>query len=130
MQWQGPYEVIEKLGDVDYRIRVPSLGIRLYHVNLLKAWQKPEEPEWYQAEIDWDDEGQERSKELRKVATGFPTSDWQLYQIQQVIGEYPEVFWEVPGHGHGIVQRIPKPPGQVVRVSFRPMPLSGKYKRC
>ncbi|KAJ8381108.1 hypothetical protein SKAU_G00018860 [Synaphobranchus kaupii] len=39
-KWHGPYEVIEKVGEVNYRIRQP--GRRppetVYHVNLLKKW--------------------------------------------------------------------------------------------
>lgn len=54
-QWQGPYEAIEKVGNVNYHIWVPGQGVRLYHVNLLKAWQEPEEPVCYQVEIDWDE---------------------------------------------------------------------------
>lgn len=59
--WQGPHEVVEKVVEVDYHIRVPRQGVRLYHINLLKVWQEPEEMGWDQAEIDWDEEGRERS---------------------------------------------------------------------
>lgn len=52
----------------------------------MKAWKEPEEPEWSQAEID--EEGRERSHELqRQVAMGLPALEWQLHQIQQVMGE-------------------------------------------
>lgn len=62
MQWQGPYELVETVGDMYYRIQVPSHGVRLYHVNLLKAWQAPEGPGWYQAEINWDEQGRNDPK--------------------------------------------------------------------
>nr|KAG5692640.1 hypothetical protein BaRGS_003530 [Batillaria attramentaria] len=39
MAWQGPYEVIERVGEVDYRIRVGD-RVRLFHANLLKAYQE------------------------------------------------------------------------------------------
>lgn len=78
MQWQRPFKVVEKVGDVDYCIRVPGQGIKLFHVNLLNGWQEPEEPDLYQAEISWDKECRERSYELqRQVATGLPASEWQ-----------------------------------------------------
>ncbi|KAK7485620.1 hypothetical protein BaRGS_00023069, partial [Batillaria attramentaria] len=39
MAWQGPYEVIERVGEVDYSIRVGD-RVRLFHANLLKAYQE------------------------------------------------------------------------------------------
>nr|KAG5692882.1 hypothetical protein BaRGS_002317 [Batillaria attramentaria] len=39
MAWQGPYEVVERAGEADYRIRVGD-RIRLFHANLLKAYQE------------------------------------------------------------------------------------------
>lgn len=55
--WQGPYEVVEWVGDTNYRIKIPNQGIKLFHVNLLKNWQDPAAPGWYSAEVDWDNDG-------------------------------------------------------------------------
>lgn len=40
IQWQGPYEVLERVGEVNYHIQVPGQGIKLYHDNILKEWQE------------------------------------------------------------------------------------------
>ncbi|XP_076451106.1 uncharacterized protein LOC143286993 [Babylonia areolata] len=40
--WQGPYRVIERVGDWDYRIAVKGTP-RLYHANLLKRYTRREE---------------------------------------------------------------------------------------
>jgi len=39
-RWNGPYEVIEKVGTVNYRMRQPGRRhpTKVYHVNLLKKW--------------------------------------------------------------------------------------------
>ena len=39
-RWQGPYEVIERMGEVNYRVRRPGRRqeTKMYHVNLLKRW--------------------------------------------------------------------------------------------
>ncbi|KAJ8349850.1 hypothetical protein SKAU_G00249800 [Synaphobranchus kaupii] len=39
-KWNGPYEVIEKVGTVNYRVRQPGRRppTKVYHVNLLKKW--------------------------------------------------------------------------------------------
>lgn len=90
VQWQGPYMVEEKVGDVNYRIQVPNQGLKLCHVNLLKEWQEEDEPGLCNAEIDWDEEGKDRSRELQhQIVTELPASAWQLHQIQQVLGGIP-----------------------------------------
>jgi hypothetical protein len=40
--WHVPYEVIEKLGPVNYRIRQPGRRKpqQIYHMNLLKKWHE------------------------------------------------------------------------------------------
>lgn len=71
MSWQGPFEVLEKMGD--YRIQVPGQGRCLYHATLLNGWQECEDPGLYSAEVDWDEEGRARSWELQpQVASGEP----------------------------------------------------------
>lgn len=57
MSWQTPFEVIDKVGDIDYHIQVPGQGRHLSHVNLLKGWQEREDPGLYNAKINWDEEG-------------------------------------------------------------------------
>jgi hypothetical protein len=37
MAWRGPYEVVERVGDCDYRIRVKG-NTKLFHANLLKRF--------------------------------------------------------------------------------------------
>lgn len=125
VQWQGPDEDIKWVGDANYQIRVPRQGNRLYHINLFKGCNEHEEPGLYNAEIDWDGKGREQSWELQaQVATGLPASEWQICQIQQVLENYPDVFWDAPGKVRGVEHHIPTPPGWVV--PFRPTPMAMK----
>ena len=39
MAWQGPFEVIERVGECDYRVQVGG-KTKLYHANLLKKFQE------------------------------------------------------------------------------------------
>lgn len=41
MAWRGPHEVKEKVNDMNYKIQVGD-KLRLYHVNLLKAYMERE----------------------------------------------------------------------------------------
>ena len=40
-RWQGPYEVVDRVGEVNYRVRQPGRRkpTQLYHINLLKQWR-------------------------------------------------------------------------------------------
>jgi hypothetical protein len=37
--WHGPYDIVESVGDVNYKVRQPGRRkpLQLYHVNLLKT---------------------------------------------------------------------------------------------
>ena len=41
--WRGPYEVLEKVGEVDYKIRVTPDKIKTYHINILKKYHQRKE---------------------------------------------------------------------------------------
>ena len=41
--WGGPYEVVEKVGEVDYKIRVTPDKIKTYHINMLKKYHERKE---------------------------------------------------------------------------------------
>ena len=45
-KWQGPYEVVERVGEVNYRVRQPGRRkpTQLYHVNILKQWRGGADP--------------------------------------------------------------------------------------
>lgn len=49
-------------------------------------------------------------------------SEWQLRKIQQVMGEYPEVFRKVPRVVRRVEPHIPMLPSQVDCVQFCPTP--------
>lgn len=98
VQWQSSSEGIEWVGEAHYCIHMLNQRNQLYHVNLLKGWREREDPGFYNAEVDWDEEGRARSREPQaQVTSGTPASDWQLRQIQQVLKECSDVFREAPG---------------------------------
>jgi len=51
LAWRGPYEVVEKVGEVDYKIRVTPDKIKTYHINILKKYHQMK-----QQRIENDDE--------------------------------------------------------------------------
>jgi len=57
LAWRGPYEVVERVGEVDYRIRVTSDKIRTYHIKVLKNYHQRKEQR-----IENDDESENISE--------------------------------------------------------------------
>jgi len=43
LAWRGPYEVVGKVGEVDYKIRVTPDKIKTCHINVLKYHQRKEQ---------------------------------------------------------------------------------------
>lgn len=37
-QWKGPFEITEKVGNVDYRVKVKKNKETVFYVNMLKKW--------------------------------------------------------------------------------------------
>lgn len=66
MSWQGPYVVSRKTRDVNYEVRIPGKGVKLYHVTLLKEWKTREYEVLYDAEPSWDQEGITCTEELKR----------------------------------------------------------------
>ena len=44
-KWKGPFKVLKKVGKVNYEVEMPNAQKKqkLFHVNMLKRWQEPEE---------------------------------------------------------------------------------------
>ena len=42
MQWKGPYEVLEKVGELDYKIKIKG-KVKMFHINMLKSYVERED---------------------------------------------------------------------------------------
>ena len=38
LAWRGPYKVLGKMGDVDYRVEIAPGKVKTYHINMLKHY--------------------------------------------------------------------------------------------
>lgn len=43
MCWHSPFEVVQRVGSVNFEVKLANQQIKLFHVNLLKAWVSEEE---------------------------------------------------------------------------------------
>ena len=110
-RWQGPYEVIEKVGPVNYKVRQPGRqkGQQIYHVNILKKWH-PSEPVVLPALLT-----SVSPHTLPPVPVGEDLSPEQHQDVKQLLTRNQDRFSEVPGRTDVIQHDIYTVPGKVVR---------------
>ena len=102
-QWQGPYPIVARQGDVDY---VVDLGNRkkrwkTFHMKMLKVWQesKPLSLSLYteisEEEIDNDVFGMKGAKHNSVI--NIELSEQQKQELQHILTNYGDVFNSTPG---------------------------------
>ncbi len=101
-QWQGPYQVIKKVGRVNYHIERPHCRnkLQIYHVNLLKKWETPSSMSFMASEIDVDDEFPEWKMNERRESRptlGSHLTWSQKEELMELLGEFEDVLQEKPG---------------------------------
>ena len=106
-QWQGPYEIIKKMGKVDYMVKLHDRRkkFKVYHVNMLRKWHVPIATACYSEELSEDHEDIPTWEEINPVGVGNvklgeKLTDKQAEQIQKLLGEYSRVFQAKPGCTH------------------------------
>uniref|UniRef100_A0A8C5BI86 Gypsy retrotransposon integrase-like protein 1 n=1 Tax=Gadus morhua TaxID=8049 RepID=A0A8C5BI86_GADMO len=111
-KWQGPYEVMEQVGPVNYRVRQPGRRkpTQLYHVNLLKQWRAnltPAAPATLALAA---------RRDIPAVPMGEDLSPAQKQDLEEVILQHQDVFSELPGRTTITQHDIKTAPGITVRV--------------
>ena len=91
--WHGPYTVIEKVSRVDYRVDLGRGRKKVLHINNLKKFYVREEEVMRLAVVaeDWENDKDVGTK------TGGVCVDFELYKLEQIQKEFPEVFSDLPG---------------------------------
>ncbi|KAJ8369139.1 hypothetical protein SKAU_G00091670 [Synaphobranchus kaupii] len=113
-KWNGPYEVIEKVGTVNYRVRQPRRRppTKVSRINLLKKWVAREvlfsiTPPQVAVKT-----------EPVKVPMGEQLTPSQRQDLQNLVNRNRDVFSAEAGHTDLIQHRIVTEPGK--RVKLRP----------
>lgn len=112
MQWQGPFKVLERVRENDYRIEIFGRQ-RTYHTNMLKRYverkEEMNESGWevvVSAAILEPEEGDDGQLELcsnkqtetyREVDINPGLSDEQREQIRDIVYEFRDIFSDAPG---------------------------------
>ncbi|XP_075771602.1 uncharacterized protein LOC142823854 [Pelodiscus sinensis] len=124
-QWQGPFEVIKKVGEVDYEIRLSGRrqGTQLFHVNLLKKWV-PRDTLLIAPPSEEEDLGPWGGTETGPVEASLnpELTPAQQGQLRSLLHQYQETLTSRPGRTMMGVHQIVTEVGRTVREPLRPLP--------
>ncbi|CAM4593563.1 unnamed protein product [Caretta caretta] len=113
-QWQGPYEVVEPMGEVTYKVQQPGHWKKeqTYHINLLKPWHQQEACIVAQ---ETSIQGNNMQEEIR-ISTDLTPN--QKKEVTEMINQYQDVFSIKPGRTTEAYHHIITDPG--AKVTLRP----------
>ena len=97
--WDGPYEILEKISDLNYKIKTPggSRRSKVLHVNMLKKWSTPE-ARIHGIAVVHEEEGEcESPQGLKLTRDGFVPTVTQQDRLDGVLSEFGEVLCNTPG---------------------------------
>ncbi len=124
--WHGLYEVVERVGPVNYKIR--QLGCRriyqIYHVNLLKKWYEPERC------LISTLLSQVLSHGPVEVEMGAQLTPTQKQDLQELVSQYSEVISLLPGRTTVVHHDIVTEPGRKVRLKPYRIPEAQREAIC
>ena len=148
LQWKGPYEVVERVGDVDYRIKIGS-KVKMYHANMLKRYfERTEESSGVKSveqsavaiveDEEVDEIGVVDDTELLEVDYGYGEKEEsyldvkvceeltyaQKKQVRDLLEEFQDIFSEKPGTTDLIEHEIEVNDPRPVRVGQYPIPFA------
>ena len=140
LQWKGPYEIIEVINKMDYKINVGG-KTKIDHANLLKRYLERQEEDAIQtagiAVIEaecHDEEGVVDAEQLLDISnlSGSETyravkynpllTERQMKEAKSLVKEFQQIFTENPVSTHFAEHRIETTIGEPVRVKQYPVP--------
>ena len=136
-QWQGPYQVLSRVGDVNYLVYMPDhkKKKRILHVNMLQGWHQPS-PSVLLAQTTTEALDQEEvptwnDPDEGHVRMGKHLSHEQVLELQSLIDTYCNVFRTLPGHTSVTEHRIVTGAVRPVRLApYRiPQALQGQVRQ-
>lgn len=118
--WQGPYEVIESVGPVNYKIRQTDKRKpeQIYHINLLKPWVDREVLVSKAESVPPHPDSSEPLEREIEVSVGPELTKEQVYEIHKMIRDNSGIFSTLPGRTNIVEHYIVTSPG--VKVKLRP----------
>uniref|UniRef100_A0A803K005 Gypsy retrotransposon integrase-like protein 1 n=1 Tax=Xenopus tropicalis TaxID=8364 RepID=A0A803K005_XENTR len=113
-KWQGPYEIIERIGEVNYKVSQPDRRKKeqLYHVNLIKSWKDREALSAYSTAVEVE------IPHVPEVKVAETLTNSQKQEMREFLVRNRQIFSDQPGLTEIIKHDIITEPG--VKVNVRP----------
>ena len=136
LHWKGPFEVVEAVNKMDYRVKVGN-KVKVYHINLLKKYEERQNVISASVTIiesEQDNDGAVDDENLldladlkgketfKDVLISEELSDSQRSQVQELLEEFSEIFTEVPGDTNLEEHKIELTSKDPIRVRQYPLP--------
>ena len=140
LQWKGPYDIVEVVNRMDYKIDVDGI-VNTYHANMLKLYVERQDVMSHclmsaEASSTVDEEVENEEFGLNECA--FPTAKQpesyndvsicetltseQRSDVETLIGQYPDVFTSLPGRTDQIEHYIKLLTSDPIRSKGCPIP--------
>ena len=114
-QWQGPYTVTRKVGEVSYEVDMYDRRKRrrIFHVNMLRGWNVPKATGYWSDEVTnepnddipaWREEVPESEAESPTINEELSRAQWQ--ELREVLIAFADVLQNKPGKTTRIEHRI------------------------
>lgn len=148
LQWRGPYEILKKVGNVDYRINMDG-KTKTFHANMLKLYIDRNNEndagvlgiagvavvDLADDEDDGEDElcdspGQKRTEDAREVTVSDELSEEEKTEIQTLLDDFEDVLSDVPGVTTLGVHDIKLTTNEPVRTKPYPLPFVSRDTVC
>ena len=111
-RWHGPYEVVERVGPVNYRVRQPGRRqhTQVYHVNLIKRWHEAQNNP---VPVLTTHRG---PPDPPAVPLGEQLSPHQAQELRELVSRNRDVFSDQPGRTKVVTHDIITEPRLKVRL--------------
>ena len=106
--WDGPYEILEKISPLNYKIKPPggSRRSKVLHVNMLKKWSAPV-ARIHGVAVVHEEEGEcESPQGLKLTRDGFVPTVKQQDRLDGVLSEFGGVLCNTPGRTESVTLSI------------------------
>ena len=146
MQWKGPYQVVDRVGPTDYRIRIGDVE-KVYHINMLKKYHESPiekqsvshtsksktdtvaeivaaavvEEEIDDVELDVPGKSSNATETVNNVHISDELDPEQRNQLWKLLREFEDIFSDLPGKTDVIEHRIVLTDGNPIRCKPYPV---------
>ncbi|XP_062609261.1 uncharacterized protein LOC134271008 [Saccostrea cucullata] len=138
MQWKGPFQIVKKIGNVDYQLDMNG-KLKTYHANLLKSYIERSVPLVSSAmsvvssdKIDESEYGDEQEgyvdsckvETYKNVDLNPDLSKQERETLMELLHSFSDVLSDKPGHTHVLEHDIRTTTDKPIRVSPRQIPFA------